>query len=264
LTILEQAAHLPAQRKAEFSFLAIGVALAAVYAYGQSNMSFLALFSNMITPFEALSTFLMAAMLFKTNSGRRGGGISRVYASYSVGFLLWFLGELTWTIYAVAFQIEIPFPSIADLFWLVGYVPLLLALLMQASPYRESLFTRKQIAITICMFGLALLILRLTIPPILQENEDLVALGVGVAYPLLDTLLLAVAVPALLFFRRGTYWRPMLFVILGIIIQLVADLAFNQTILSGSYYTGSFTDLLFDWAYLILTLGFYKQLKPNL
>jgi hypothetical protein len=87
---------------------------------------------------------------------------------------------------------------------------------------------------------------------------------VSLAYPFLDTLLLAVAIPVFLVFRKGSYWRPTLFVILGIMLQLVGDLLFNQAFFSGTYYAGSPTDLIFDYSYLMLALGFYKGLRPNL
>jgi hypothetical protein len=87
---------------------------------------------------------------------------------------------------------------------------------------------------------------------------------VSAAYPILDTLLLSVAVPVFILFRRGIYWRPMLFVILGIMFQLIGDLVFAQTVLSGTYYPGSPTDLVFDCSYLLLALGFYKALNTRI
>lgn len=252
------------KRKAEYSILAMSVLLAVVYAYGQSNLEFIGFFSNVITPFEALAAFAMAILMLKTYSGDKGGGMSRVYASYSLGIGLWFLAECTWTTYTLLVRIEIPYPSIADLFWLVGYIPLLVAFLLQAWPFREVFGSKKQISLTLTMFVMSALILIVTIPPLFEPNQDPVTLAVSLAYPFLDTLLLAVAIPVFFVFRKGSYWRPTLFVILGIMLQLVADLLFNQAFYSGTYFAGSLTDLIFDYSYLMLALGFYKGLKPNL
>jgi hypothetical protein len=87
---------------------------------------------------------------------------------------------------------------------------------------------------------------------------------VGVAYPVFDTLLLSVAIPVFILFRKGTYWRPMLFVLLGIMLQLIGDLLFAQSALSGSYYPGSPSDFIFDLSYLLLALGFYKAMNAKL
>ena len=81
---------------------------------------------------------------------------------------------------------------------------------------------------------------------------------VNVAYPILDMVLLCVAVPLFFFFRKGTYWRPMLYVLIGIALQFVGDVVFTIT------FFGNWNpqDLIYDWSYLILALGFYKWLKP--
>ena len=248
--------------RAEFSLVTVCALLGLVYVYGQSNLNFIGFFSNALTPFEAFAAFAMAVLAWRLNSGKQGGGITRVYLSYSLGIGLWFAAECTWSLYALALGVSIPFPSLADVFWLVGYIPLFIALLWQAWPFRQLLVSRKQLVITLGMFLLALLLLIVTIPPILLQNQGLVAVSVSVAYPLLDTLLLTVAVPVFLIFRKGSYWRPALIVILGIVLQLVGDLAFNQSILAGTYYSGSPTDLVFDLSYLMLALGFYRAWKP--
>ena len=255
---------LPIPWRAEYVILAISATLAVIYAYGQSNLNFIGTFSNAISPFEACAAFAMAALLYKAQSGARGGGMSRAYLSYSLGLLCWVLGESTWTLYSVLLQARVPFPSLADLFWLVGYIPLLLALLWQAWPFRDWFNPRKRIMLSLGTCVMAAVILTQTVPFILRQNENALATIVGVAYPILDTLLLSVAIPVFILFRRGTYWRPMLFVLLGIMFQLIGDLLFAQSALSGSYYPGSPADLIFDFSYLLLALGFYKALKTNL
>lgn len=255
---------LPITWRAEYVFLAISATLAVIYAYGQSNLNFIGAFSNSITPFEAFAAFAMAALLYKSQSGARGGGMSRAYLSYSVGLFCWVLGESTWTLYSILLHVEVPFPSLADLFWLVGYAPLLLALLWQAWPFRGAFNPRKQILLSLGMCAMGAVILSQTVPFILQQNESLLATIVGVAYPILDTLLLSIAIPVFILFRWGTYWRPMLFVLVGIMLQLIGDLLFAQSALSGSYYPGSPADLIFDFSYLMLALGFYKGLNTNL
>ncbi len=250
--------------KAEHSFLTLAILLAVVYAYGQSNLAFIALFSGAITPIEAFAAFATATLLYNAQRGEKGGGMSRAYAAYSLGMLFWLIAECIWTLYALVFRIEIPFPSMADVFWLLGYFPLLAALLLQAWPFRDVFAPWKRVAIAVGMLLLTITILTATIPPLFAENASKVALAVSVGYPVLDALLLSVAIPIFLLFRKGSYWRPTLFVLLGLMLQLFGDLAFAQSYLSGFYYPGSPIDLVFDYSYLILALGFYNGLKPNL
>lgn len=257
---------LPSARgwKAEYSLATVCVLLAIIYAYGQSNLTFIGAFSNVITPFEAFAAFAMAALAWKMNSGKRGGGMSRVYASFSIGIGLWVVAEGIWSFYVLVLGIVIPFPSLADLFWLVGYVPLLCGLLLQAWPFRDAFSRLKRAALVTAMLVMTGAILIVAIPPLFSQELDSLSFLVSVLYPFLDSLLLSVAVPLLLLFRKGAYWRPMLFVLVGLILQFVGDLAFAQGVLIGSYYSGSPTDLIFDFSYLTLTLGFYEASRPVL
>lgn len=250
--------------KTEYTVITLAVLLALVYVYGQSHLEFIAFFSNAITPFEAFAAFATAAVLFQAHRGQKGGGMSRVYGLYSLGMLFWLIAECIWTLYALVFLIEIPFPSFADAFWLLGYVPLMGALLLQGWRFRDAFALWKRMALILGMSFLTVLILAATIPPLFEGSADTVAFIVSVSYPFLDALLLSVAIPLFILFRKGSYWRPTLFVLLGIMLQLVADLTFAQSYLSGFYYPGSPVDLVFDYSYLMLTLGFYRGLKPNL
>lgn len=250
--------------KTEYIVLTLAILLTFVYVYGQSHLIFIAFFSNAVTPLEAFAAFATATLLFRAHRGQKGGGMSRVYELYSIGMLLWLVAECIWTLYALVFLIEIPFPSLADAFWLLGYVPLMGALLLQSWRFRDALSPWKRITITLGISLLALLILAATIPPMFEEYADMVALSVSVSYPILDALLLSAAIPLFLLFRKGSYWRPTLFVLLGIVLQLAADLAFAQSYLIGFYYSGSPADLVFDYSYLVLALRFYRGVKPNL
>lgn len=105
-----------------------------MYAYGTTNLEFIAFFSNAITPLEALAAFAAAAFLFKNNVGMKGGGITRPYGLYFIAMGCWFTAESIWAVYELVLRVSTPFPSMADLFWLVGYAPLLGAILLQAWP----------------------------------------------------------------------------------------------------------------------------------
>lgn len=39
----------------------------------------------------------------------------------ALGFLFWALGEASYSIYALFLGVAIPYPSLADVFWLTGY-----------------------------------------------------------------------------------------------------------------------------------------------
>ncbi len=86
---------------------------------------------------------LSAAVFFAGRSSRRfeaGNPVRRCWAVLTSGLLLWVLGEATETVYALVWSIEDPFPSVADVFFLLAYPPLIAAFLLFLRAYRQSGF----------------------------------------------------------------------------------------------------------------------------
>lgn len=138
------------------------------------------------------------------------------------------------------------------------------ALFHSAWPFREAFSSRNVTVAVALTLGLGVLVLLALIPAILEHSQDAVTLAVTLAYPLLDILLLTVAVPVFLLFISGTFWRPMVFVITGIIFLFSGDILFSLTVLNGTYYAGHPLELLFNWAFLALALGSYLRLKQQI
>lgn len=245
--------------------LTSAVMIGFVYVLAQSDPSFLYLLSNGLPPLLAFTAFALATAGLVRNGVSVKDRFSIVWLGYSVGMLLWFLGESTWAVYALVYSIPTPFPSLADLFWLAGYAPLIGAVLMQSWPFRDFLRSRKMvtvIAVVLCVAGLLLAAL---IPPTYASSvgQDLVSVVVGLAYPLLDVALLVVALPILFLYGRGTFWRPFLFVTIGLILTFIGDILFAWTSLNGTYYDGSYLELFFHWSYLALAYGFYLRFRSG-
>jgi len=246
--------------------MTLAVMLGLVYVFAQGDHSFLYLLSNGLPPLLAFIAFAVATAGLIRNGVSMKNRFSVVWLGYSLGMFLWFLGESTWAVYALGYSIPNPFPSIADGFWLAGYVPLIGAVLMQSWPFREFLRSRRMLAVisvVICMAGLLLAAL---IPPTFASNigQSLLSLAVGLAYPLLDVALLVVALPILFLYGRGTFWRPFLFVTIGLILTFIGDILFTWTSVNGIYYDGSYLELFFHWSYLMLAYGFFLRFRSGI
>jgi len=245
--------------------LASAVLIGIVYALAQPDQRFLYALSNGLPPILAFVASAIAIGGLIRNRVSLRNRVSSVWLGYSLGVLLWFLGESTWAAYALWYSVPTPFPSLADAFWLAGYVPLLCAIVMQSWPFREFLSSRKMLTISSIIFVLAIILLSALIPTTYASEigQDLVAVVVSVAYPLLDVVLLVVALPILFLFGRGTFWRPFLFVTIGLILTFLGDISFSWATLTGVYYDGSYLELLFHWSYLTLSYGFYLRLRSG-
>lgn len=239
----------------------IGIA----YLLAQDNQGFLYILSNGLPPILAFVAFATATAGLIRNGVRMENRVSMVWLGFSIGMLLWLLGESTWGVYALWYSIPVPFPSLADGFWLAGYVPLFCAMVMQAWPFREFFSSRKMITVIATVLVLAGLLLATLIPPTYASSvgQDLTSVVVGLVYPLLDVALLVVALPIMFLFGRGTFWRPFLFVTIGLILAFFGDILFSWATLNGVYYDGSYLELFFHWSYLILAYGFYLRLREG-
>lgn len=242
--------------------LTAAAAIGIVYFAVQSDASFLYMLSNGLPPLLAFTAFMIAAVGMFRNGVRMNDRVSMVWLGYSLAMLLWFLGESTWALYTLGYSIPIPYPSVADIFWLAGYMPLLVSLIVQVWPLQEVFATKQMRAAIILMFALASALLVGLIPPTYASSlgEGFVTLAVSLAYPLLDVALLSISLPTMLFFRKGTFWRPFLFVTVGFILTFIADVLFTWTTLNGTYYNGNYLELFFHWSYLTLAYGFYLRL----
>ena len=246
--------------------LASAALIGPVYFLAQTNESFLYLLSNGLPPLLASAVFVIAAAGLLRNGVKTNDRVSLVWLGCSVGVLFWLLGESTWAVYTLWYSVPIPFPSPADGFWLVGYIPFMSAVLIQSWPFREFFKSRKMLAVILAVFIVAGSLLWALIPATYASEirDSLVNVVVSLAYPLLDVALLVVSLPVLFLFGKGGFWRPFLFVIIGFILALFGDILFTWATLNSVYYDGSYLELFFHWSYLAFAYGFYLRFRAGI
>ena len=253
-----------ASRWAAYVLAAIAAVLIGVIYYaGHYDQAIQYVATNALSPIFALAAAMLALLALVKSKPNWKDRYWIIWFCYTCGMALWGLGELTWSIYALLLNVPVPYPSIGDIFWLAGYPFFFWALFVQVWPFREAFSQRSQILGPVSMLILAGAMISVLFPSILATEADLISVVIGVAYPVFDILLLAVAIPAFLLFRRGEFWKPLVFVILGITLALVGDLWFAFATLDGTYYNGHPLEMLFFWSYLAFALGFYTKLKQG-
>jgi len=252
-------------RKAYRAGITVAAAVAIVYAFQGYYLDFMVVLSNVFAPLMAGTAVAASFFALKRYWDTLSSRLSRIWLGFTFGMILWFLGELGWAIYVLVLGIEIPYPSIADIFWLSGYIPLSIALHLYTRLFRRVIVKRMYFvgAALVSILSLALLIV--LAPPILMAEEDFVTTIVGVAYPVLDLILFSEAILGLFIFtmtklkgRIGVAW---LFINGGILMNVVADMLFSYTTLQGAYYEGHPLELFFHWGYILFALAFYTHMK---
>ena len=240
--------------------LVTAVALTLIYAFQGFYPEFISPLSNVVFPIVASAAVFSSAFALR-KYGPKPNKFLMIWLCFTVGMTLWFLGELSWAVYTFALNVEIPYPSIADIFWLVGYVPLLLALFVYCRLFASVLSKRTMALITAVICVLGVLVSVALIVPITGIEENLATLAIDLAYPLLDIALLSMALVGLVIFQKGSMGKSWLLIILGILLNVAGDMIFSYTTAQGTYYNGHLSELLFIYGYLFFMLAFYVHTK---
>ncbi len=186
------------------------------------------------------------------------GSHGKAWISFTVYSVLWFIAEQVWTVLELFYH-QKPFPSIADFFYIVGYPAYFIFAILYIRTVKKSI--TKKIIIVSSLVAVAVLVPNLYMAFENSSGEDQFATALGAFYPFADAIVLVPAFIGVLLFLGGKVNFPWFLMLLGIIVEVVADTGFQYYSLDNSIYTGHPVDILFLWSYVLLTFGVYEHLK---
>lgn len=240
--------------------IAVAITLTLVYAFQVFYVGLIGPLSNAIFPVIAFAAVISSAFAAR-KYGPKPSKLHTIWMCFTVGMMFWFLGELSWAIYTFALNVEIPYPSIADIFWLTGYVPFFIALYIYGRLF-ASVLSKRTIAFIATIIIISGVVVSIAIiVPVLEVGKDLATLTIDLAYPLLDITLLSTALVGLTIFQKGSLGKSWLLIFLGILFNVAGDMIFSYTTAQGTYYNGHPSELLFIYGYLFLMLSSYIHIK---
>lgn len=244
-----------------FGALAVLFAMIAVsYIFGSSPLDFFNQTAYLIFPvLAAVCGFFVAKIYgFSDANGRR-------ILMIALGFTFWALGDILWYLFTTFLNIN-PFPSVADVFYLLGY-PLVLTgiylTLHQAQIGFKDLKKISNSALVINVLLVCALIWIVSYYGIYQVYDseagtlyNFFSIGYGVA----DLILIIASMFAFTIisvYRGGklaTFWLRM---IVGFLLFLIADILF--ALFDAQYEAGLkpyiYIDLIYIASYLFFTYG---------
>lgn len=201
--------------------------------------------------------FLIASLLIISRFGM-SGNVGLAWISFGGYAISWFIAEMMWIVQELYLKID-PFPSSADIFYIVGYPFLLMFFIAYLQPVRRAITKKMLIAASSFAIGILIPSLYLALEP--SKNTDLLQSILSVIYPVFDA---AVIIPALLgvaLFFKGQVNLMWTLICLGTISLFAADTAFLFEQNDNSYYTGNPMEILFYFNYIFLTFGVYGHMK---
>lgn len=180
----------------------------------------------------------------------------------TLGILLWFAADLTISYYYFILMIrEVPPPaSIADVFWLAGYVFFAVHLLITFKSIRNKINVIVIVAASVASSVFACITLAVHIPLILSEfsHHDYSVFVVDISYPIADAILIVPAVVILVTLRSDyEHSIPWSLFSMSLLVNAVADFGFINYVMNDNVESTWIWDLFFIADFLIMAAALY-------
>lgn len=202
----------------------------------------------------AFSAFLAISRAIKLSLDSAFG---RAFLAISLGIASWGLGSLVWLYYNLMANVEIPYPSLADLGFVLLIPCVLLGtvwLVIGLKPKYTPVTIAKLVGIPIAVFVFSYYFF---VQDKLVEKIPLLVKVLNVTYPVGDAIFLSLALVVLSIVSKSALYKPIFILCLGFIIEAFADTGFSWTISAGTYTVGCWVDFLFALAFFTIGLGVY-------
>lgn len=246
----------------------IAAAACAIYLSPEDGRNVVQSVTILVTSGTAFATSLLFYLVLR----RDRDAISRAIFFLSLGLSLWFLAEGIWSYYVHFLGVDVPFPSVADVFYLAAYLPIgysFFKLSRKTSGlHEENKLVITTIAITLTAFITNVFILEIVNSAIgfsELSQEKVIILGVSIAYPLLDGFLFVPSIIILYSLRKSKAHIAWVLLAISTLVMAAADMGFGYTALVEVEALASETswDILYNAAYSILATAMIYGIQAS-
>jgi len=181
----------------------------------------------------------------------------------AIAFACYFAGDVIWTVYEVVGSA--PYPSAADVLYLLFYPAMLGGLLCFAEGRRE---VTERVRLTldlaiVAIAGTAVVIYVVLGPTIVESGPDPLQTAISIAYPAGDIVLLVGLGSVLLRRRARSSARALQFMAAGLLFFIAGDLAYGYITLHSTYHGGDPVDSLWMVAMALFAIACAAQDNPE-
>lgn len=226
------------------------------------------LYPGLIGPLSNILPAACAATAFVSSlfcSRRYGFGLRRgfeaIWSLFTLGTGLWVLAEASWAFYYFVLKIVVPYPSLADILYVGGYLPMIAGLIGYLDMFRVGLSRRRLgVALVVIVIAFALA-LTFVLPIEFRQNLSTLNVFTNMLYPVLDLILVSLTLLSLAVFFGGTIAKWWMIFGVGTSLYVIGDEFFLYQVAQHTYYNGNVDDLIFLLGYLTFALAFYAHRK---
>lgn len=188
---------------------------------------------------------------------------SRALFYFGCSAMAWALASLVWTFYNLGSDIDVPYPSLADGFFILFYPTLGLALWNLFKVYQTQVNAKAVVESMFILIISAIAVFLFLRQPDVSAEQGLLANLLDVAYTLCDVFLVSMAFIALRSGQTKKHYALYL-LITFLLLQAAGDFVFTQRNNNDVYFNGDISDVLFAASGFVFALALCQKdlLKP--
>jgi len=215
-----------------------------------------------------IAAAVLATRLWR--SFERGETLSMIWGNIAVGLIMWAGGEIIWSSDQIWGGSSLPYPSMADILWIFGYIPVIWALGIRLRTLRIKPDRWWQFVV-FSIYGLAFIAaLFFIIIPIFTDisTTRVFEKTVNLIYPIGDLAVAFLTTTLVMVLLGGTLFNSWGLIALGFLFASISDLLYAWTVWQGTFQVnpatsfdpGSFiVNLLYVAFYVFVAIGLHKQ-----
>ena len=231
-------------------FLLLHLGLTVYFYLTGTDSAFLNYFYNVLITFFVLAPFVQGFFYNK-----KYPELKPIIIPLQVSNLLFATALYIWFYYNVTGS-NIPYPSLADLFFLLYYPINLISLYFLARQTKIKWTAGFVINTFFVFFILAGISTVFLSNQSIDFSDPLLIITLNLIYPILDALLVAFGL-SILRSQRNFGYRYLFYYLFGYVFLGFADIIFAYQTSAGTYWNGNIADLLYATAHMFIALGTY-------
>ncbi len=235
----------------------ITISFAIISLLLQDDQTLRMIFGDLSSPLIGLVVVISLSYAAYRSQGR----MRIAWMLMTLGILSYALGDVAWAIIELGYN-QNPFPSVADIFYLVFYPFFALGIYFiprAKFSYLEELKIILEMGIVILTVGLIFWIF--LIEPNLSNQEEFFPSMISITYIIGDFVLLFALMRLLYSKFKEEYYGPMILLGLGVIAFIVSDCIYSYQNLQGTYVSGGLLDV--GWIIGLLVVGLAAFLQAS-
>ena len=208
---------------------------------------------NVIVAFFYLAGGIISYFLYRKTDNST---LKSIFLLFGLSLFSYSIGSFIWSYYNIVSKTEIPFPSLADVFYLlypvfIGAGFWYILDLFNFKPSKTNI--KLSLVIVLLVFFVVFFIFN---KQTLDTDQPLIATLLNLLYPLSDSFLIALGIIA--FTAVGQISYGMFSTITALFFMVAGDITFTYRQTNGIYWNGDISDLFFLISAVFIVIGVYR------